>query len=235
MTLQICQYRIQSRASGIYRGVKPTTISLHLVRCRIPPLSAKHKRSLLSPSNNYPNFSPLTVTSARRNSAISSTPVVIGPTPPKYTQVRNPHLSTEGLAYYSWNPGQGSQWDSSFPNTPFTDPAIMSMGMSHNHADPSIQMSMQQLGSYASNPGFGPPPGLTPPTQLRAGPNPPHSHNNVSMFQNDTVQAGGSAHGEYLFALQGEGAPRTPYRAPYLPQRGDSINNREPYYRAKAF
>jgi len=111
----------------------------------------------------------------------------------------------------------------------------MSASMSPNHVDPSIQMSMQQLSSYASNPGLGPPPGLTPPTQLLAGPGPAHSHTNVSMFQKDPVQTSGSAHGEYLFALQGEGAPRTPYRAPYLPQRGDSINNREPYYRARAF
>ena len=131
--------------------------------------------------------------------------------------------------------GPGSQWDSSFPNSPFTDPAIMSASMSSNHVDPSVQMSMQQLGSYASGPGFGPPPGLTPPTQLRVGPNSTHSHTNVPMFQKDTAQASGSAHGEYHFTLQGEGAPRTPYRAPYLPQRGDSINNREPYYRAKAF
>ena len=91
------------------------------------------------------------------------------------------------------------------------------------------------MGSYPPNPGFGPPPGLVPPTQLRAGPNPTHSHSNVSTFQKDIVQTGGSTHGEYLFALQGEGAPRTPYRAPYLPQRGDSINDRESYYRAKAF
>jgi CCR4-NOT transcription complex subunit 4 len=139
------------------------------------------------------------------------------------------------LAHRSRISGPGSQWDSSFPNSPFTDPAIMSASMSSNHMDPSVQMSMQQLGSYASNSGFGPPPGLTPPTQLRVGPNPTHSHTNVSMFQKDAVQTSGSAHGEYLFALQGEGAPRTPYRAPYLPQRGDSINNREPYYRAKAF
>ena len=111
----------------------------------------------------------------------------------------------------------------------------MSASMTPNHMDPSIPMNMQQLGSYASNPGFGPPPGLTPPTQFRTGPNPLHSHTNVSMFQKDTVQTSGSAHGEYFFALQGEGAPRTPYRVPYLPQRGDSINDREPYYRAKAF
>ena len=166
---------------------------------------------------------------------ISSTPAVIALVPPNYTQVRGPRSYSEGLAHSSWTSGQGSQWDSSFPNTPFTDPAIMSASMSSNHVDPSAQMSMQQLGSYGSNSGFGPPPGLTPPTQLRAGPNPPHSHANVSMFQNDTVQASGSAYGEYLFALQGEGAQRTPYRAPYLPQRGESINDREPYYRAKAF
>ncbi|KAF9653850.1 hypothetical protein BDM02DRAFT_3182296 [Thelephora ganbajun] len=90
--------------------------------------------------------------------------------------------------------GMGSQWDSSLPNSPFTDPAIMSASMSSNHMDPSIQMSLQQLGSYASNPGFGPPPGLTPPTQLRVGSNPTHSHANVSIFQKDTVQASGSAH-----------------------------------------
>ena len=139
------------------------------------------------------------------------------------------------LAHHFPTSGQGSPWDSSFPNSPFTDPAIMSASRSSNHVDPSVQMSMQQLSPYASNPGFGPPPGLTSSAQLRAGPNPTHSHTNVSMFQKDTIQTSGSAHGEYLFALQGEGAPRTPYRAPYLPQRGDTINNREPYYRAKAF
>ena len=111
----------------------------------------------------------------------------------------------------------------------------MSASMSANHVDPSVQASMQQLGSYPPNSGFGPPPGLTQPTQLRAGPNPTHPYNNVPMFHKDTVQTSGSVHGEYLFALQGEGAPRTPYRAPYLPQRGDSINDRGPYYRAKAF
>ena len=106
----------------------------------------------------------------------------------------------------------------------------MSASMSSNHVDPSVQIGMQRIGSYP--PGFGPPPGST---QLRAGPNPTHSHSDVSMFQKEAVQTSGSAHGEYLFALQGEGAPRIPYRAPYLPQRGDSINDRGPYYRAKAF
>jgi CCR4-NOT transcription complex subunit 4 len=143
--------------------------------------------------------------------------------------------SADCIAHYSQNSGPGSQWDSSFPNSPFTDPAIMSAGMSSNHVDPSVQMSMQQIGSYPPNSGFGPPPGLTPPTQLRAGPSPTRPHSNVPMFQKDPVQASGSVHGEYFFALQGEGAPRTQYRAPYLPQRGDSINDREPYYRAKAF
>ena len=109
----------------------------------------------------------------------------------------------------------------------------MSASMPPNHMDPSVQMNMQRMGSYPPNTGFGPPPGLTPPTQHRADPT--HSHSDVSMFQKEIVQTGGSAHGEYLFALQGEGAPRTPYRVPYLPQRGDSINDRGPYYRAKAF
>ena len=169
----------------------------------------------------------------KHSCVISSTPAVI--VLPKYTLVRIPHSYAVGLAHRARTSGPGPQWDSSFPNSPFTDPAIMSASMSPNHMDPSVQMSMQQLGTYPSNPGFGPPPGLTPPSQLRAGPNPTHSHTNVSVFPKDTVQTSGSAHGEYLFALQGEGAPRTSYRAPYLPQHGDSINDHEPYYRARAF
>ena len=141
----------------------------------------------------------------------------------------------EGKAHCPRNSGPASQWDSSFPNSPFSDPAIMSASISPTHVDPSVQISMQQMGSYPSNSGFGPPPGITSPTQFRPGSNPTHSHSSVSMFQKDAIQTSGSAHGEYLFALQGEGAPRTPYRAQYLPQRGDSINDREPYYRGKAF
>lgn len=92
--------------------------------------------------------------------------------------------------------GPGSQWDSSFPGSPFTDPAIMSASMPPNHVDPSVQIGMQRIGSYPPN--FGPPPGSTPPTQFRVGPNITHSHSDVSMFQKEAVQTSGSAHARRL-------------------------------------
>ena len=222
------QWNFSRRQTGDYLSPQSRSVSnspaIHQAQA-IPPFS-QQQSSQFQPFDNDISEAQLRdfINSSRDRGTVS-----------QIHNGKNSGSQAESRAHYSRNPGPGSQWDSSFPNSPFTDPAIMSASMSSNHVDPSIQVSMQQMGSYPPTPGFGPPPGLVPPTQLRAGANPTHSHSNVSTFQRDTVQTSGSAHGEYLFALQGEGAPRTPYRAPYLPQRGDSINDREPYYRAKAF